>query len=76
MPYTAVMADVLFLVITVAFFAGAAGFVTLCDRIIGADPDLGMPPASADPDVGSVATTDVPSAAAPRRAARAGGDHR
>ena len=70
------MADVLFLVITVAFFAAAAGFVTLCDRVIGPDADLRMPREGRDPDVGSVATTDVPSAAAPRRAARAGGDHR
>ncbi|HMS86804.1 MAG TPA: hypothetical protein PK748_10775 [Acidimicrobiales bacterium] len=33
------MADLLFLVITVAFFAAAAGFVSVCDRVIGPDSD-------------------------------------
>ena len=32
------MADVLYVIITVAFFALAAGFVRVCDRIIGPDP--------------------------------------
>ena len=31
------MADLLFIAITIAFFAIAAGFVKLCDRIIGPD---------------------------------------
>ena len=35
------MADVLFLLITVAFFAIAAAFVRVCDRIIGPDADVG-----------------------------------
>jgi hypothetical protein len=29
------MADLLHVVLTIAFFAAAAGLVTLCDRIIG-----------------------------------------
>ena len=33
------MPDLLFLVITVAFFAAAAGFVSVCDRVIGPDSD-------------------------------------
>ena len=32
------MADVLFVVITVAFFAMCVAYVRLCDRIIGPDP--------------------------------------
>ena len=31
------MADLLYVVLTIAFFAAAAGLVTLCDRIIGHD---------------------------------------
>lgn len=39
------MADVLFVVVVVAFFALAAAFVVACDRIIGPDelPDAGAP---------------------------------
>ncbi|MEO6989542.1 MAG: hypothetical protein ABI239_12955 [Aquihabitans sp.] len=37
------MPDLLYLVVTVAFFAVVAGFVTLCDRIIGPDSDHGNP---------------------------------
>lgn len=37
------MPDVLYLAVTVAFFVAAAGFVTLCDRIIGPDPAHGDP---------------------------------
>lgn len=33
------MADLLLLVITVGFFAAAAGFVSVCDRVIGPDSD-------------------------------------
>jgi hypothetical protein len=33
------MADVLFIAITIAFFALAAGFVRVCDRIIGPDDE-------------------------------------
>ena len=36
------MADLLFVAITVAFFAVAAGFVRLCDTVIG--PDVGPTP--------------------------------
>jgi hypothetical protein len=32
------VADLIFLVITVAFFALCVGYVRLCDRIIGPDP--------------------------------------
>ena len=40
------MADLLFLLVTVAFFAAAAGFVLLCDRIIGPDAEHRRAPAS------------------------------
>jgi hypothetical protein len=33
------MQDLLFIAITIAFFVLAAGFVKLCDRIIGPDTD-------------------------------------
>ena len=33
------MADLLFIAITIAFFALAAGFVKVCDHIIGPDSD-------------------------------------
>ena len=32
------MADLLFVVITIAFFVLCVGYVNLCDRIIGTDP--------------------------------------
>jgi hypothetical protein len=32
------MADLLFVVITIAFFILCVGYVQLCDRIIGPDP--------------------------------------
>jgi hypothetical protein len=32
------MQDVLFIAITIAFFVLAAGFVKICDHIIGPDP--------------------------------------
>ena len=35
------MADLLFLLITVAFFAIAVGFVRVCDRVIGPDDEAG-----------------------------------
>ncbi|QXC59797.1 hypothetical protein KSP35_15610 [Aquihabitans sp. G128] len=44
------MADLLFLVVTVAFFAVAAGFTVLCDRIIGPDRDHGDPQGAGEPD--------------------------
>ena len=31
------MSDLLFVLITIAFFLAAAGYVALCDRIIGPD---------------------------------------
>lgn len=33
------MGDILFIAITIAFFALATGFVKLCDRIIGPDDE-------------------------------------
>lgn len=41
------MADVLFVVVVVAFFALAAAFVVACDRIIGPDQ---LPDQLPDPD--------------------------
>ena len=35
------MPDVVYLVLTVASFAGCAGFVKLCDRIVGPDSEHG-----------------------------------
>ncbi len=35
------MADVVVLLLTLGFFALCAGYVKLCDRIVGADPDVG-----------------------------------
>jgi hypothetical protein len=32
------MADLLFLGVTMGFFCVCAGYVTLCDRIVGIDP--------------------------------------
>lgn len=37
------MADFLFLFVTVSFFALTAGYVRVCDRIIGPDSDHGDP---------------------------------
>ena len=42
------MADLLFVVITVAFFAVCVAYVRLCDRIIGPDPA----PSASTPAVG------------------------
>lgn len=36
------MGDLLFVAITIAFFALAAGYVVLCDRIIGPDSDFDL----------------------------------
>lgn len=33
------MADLIYVAVIVGFFVLAAGYVTACDRIIGADPD-------------------------------------
>ena len=44
------MADVIFIAVLIEFFAVAAGFVKVCDRIIGADSEV---VASAD-DVASL----------------------
>lgn len=38
------MEDLLFIAITIAFFALAAGFVKLCDRMIGSDNDTDLEP--------------------------------
>ena len=39
------MADLLYVAVTVAFFALAAGFVRMCDHVIGPDP---LPVSEAD----------------------------
>lgn len=44
------MPDLLFLVLTVAFFAAATGLVVVCDRIIGPDAEHGDPQGVGDPD--------------------------
>jgi hypothetical protein len=41
-----IVGDLIFIAMVIAFFALAAGFVKLCDRIIGADPA----PADEPPD--------------------------
>ncbi len=38
------MADLLFVVITIAFFAAAAGFVHVCDRIVRRDDAVDAAP--------------------------------
>jgi hypothetical protein len=43
------VADLLFVVITIAFFALCVGYVRLCDRIIGPDPA----PSASTPAVGA-----------------------
>ena len=42
------MADIIYVTVTVAFFALAAGFVRVCDRIIGPDPAPTSEPAGTD----------------------------
>lgn len=54
------MPDVLFVVLTVAFFVLANGVVTLCDRVIGADPAM-----APDPEL-------LPAVETPERAASEG----
>lgn len=44
------MADVLFLLITVAFFAICVAFVQLCDKIIGPDSEHGDLTELGEPD--------------------------
>jgi hypothetical protein len=43
------LADIVFVLIALAFFALAAGYVSLCDRIIGPDPELESPEPAASP---------------------------
>lgn len=52
------MADLLFLVLTVVCFAGTAGFVFVCERIIGPDSDHGDPQGAGEADL-SVAPVDA-----------------
>jgi hypothetical protein len=49
------VADLLFIAITIAFFALAAGFVKLCDRIIGPDTDTEIPADDGDAALEEVA---------------------
>lgn len=63
------MPDLLFVMITIAFFVVAAGFVTVCDRIIGPDPHAGDGPsteAAADGAGGGENGSDLLTAADPR----------
>jgi hypothetical protein len=56
------VADLLFLLITLAFFTVAVGFVSVCDRVIG--PDLEHGPASGAGDVDLATGPGVDPAAA------------
>ena len=47
------MADVLYLLITVAFFAATVGFVRLCDKVIGPDADHPDAEGTGDPELES-----------------------
>ena len=49
------MQDLLFILITVAFFAIAVGFVRLCERIIGPDAE----PTSTTPDPAALEVVDT-----------------
>jgi hypothetical protein len=49
-PYNAGMPDLLFVALTVGFFSLAAGFVTVCDRIVGPDADHGDPQGTGEAD--------------------------
>jgi hypothetical protein len=64
------MADLLFVVIVVAFFAITVAYVKACDHIIGPDPDL-----SSAPDTPPGTAVDAPDAPAgtPADAVSAGG---
>lgn len=57
------MADLLYLVVTVAFFAAAAGFVHVCDRIIGPDGDHGDPQGIGEPGPVEATAETAPSPA-------------
>lgn len=48
------MADLLFLLVTVAFFAVTTGFVHVCDRIIGPDSEHGDPDGAGEVDAASL----------------------
>lgn len=54
------MADLLFLLATVAFFAVATGFVFVCDRIIGPDGDHGDPRGTGELDPAGALVTSAP----------------
>ncbi len=49
------MADLLFMVITIAFFAVCVAYVRVCDRIIGPDP--AQPASTPSPDADREAVT-------------------
>lgn len=50
-PYNCSMADFLVLLVTVSFFTLTAGFILLCDRIIGPDSDHGDPQGAGEADL-------------------------
>ena len=44
------MADLLFVIITIAFFVLCVGYVRVCDRIIGPDPATSTPATPPEPE--------------------------
>jgi hypothetical protein len=56
------MTDVVFVVVLIAFFAAFAGFVRLCERVIGPDPEGVELATGPDPTVDEV--EDQPEVAA------------
>jgi hypothetical protein len=44
------VADLLFVIITIAFFVVCVGYVRVCDRIIGPDPAASAPGAPQQPE--------------------------
>jgi hypothetical protein len=46
------VADVIYVAVIIGFFVLAAGYITACDRIIGADPDELTEGGEPDPEEG------------------------
>ena len=58
------MADLLYVAVTVAFFAVAAGFVRVCDHLIGPDS---LPVSDADERARPIEVVDIDAVAAGAR---------
>jgi len=58
------MTDVIFVVVLIAFFALCAGFVAVCARIIGPDPEGVTLSTGPEPVVDAVDATDAEEVAA------------